>query len=188
VPGSEAARTRDQEQGDRAQTIERGLNESNMMLQTIDGVLNDPAFDSATGWRAITQRVPGTDAYGFGQRMAQLQGQVFLEAYQRLRGGGAITNVEGEKAEQALARLNSAQRPEDLRAALTELREVVEAGQRRLQQRAGGGSSPAPSRGGVSPQAILQMSRADLAQIDVESLDAAGMDAFEARLMQLRGQ
>ena len=37
--------------------------------------------------------------------MEQIRGKNFLTAYQQLKGGGAITEIEGTKAEAAQARL-----------------------------------------------------------------------------------
>lgn len=98
------------------------------MLGMIDALANDPYLDSMLGpvnsrkWNLTgdSERVQG--------RMNQIGGQTFLQAYNMLRGGGVITDIEGEKATEALARLNTAQNPEDYRAALTELRSIVQNG------------------------------------------------------------
>jgi hypothetical protein len=103
------------------------------MIDSIEGILNDPALDFATGWRAWTQNIPGTDARRFGARARQLEGQAFLQAFESLKGGGQITEVEGLKATQAIGRLDTAQKPEDYRAALTELRDILKAAQGRPQ-------------------------------------------------------
>lgn len=95
------------------------------MISSIDGILSDPALDFATGWLAWTQNVPGTDARRFGARARQLNGQAFLQAFESLKGAGGITESEGAKATEAIGRLDTAQRPEDYRAALTELRDIL---------------------------------------------------------------
>ena len=69
--------------------------------------------------------------------MDQLQGTAFLEAYNMLRGGGQITEVEGKKAEAAMARLRTAQSEADYRAALMDFRNAVETGISKLEARAG---------------------------------------------------
>jgi hypothetical protein len=101
------------------------------MIDTIDSVLNDPALPTATGAMALTQYLPGTPMYRFGTKAAQLKGQAFLQAYQGLKGSGAITEQEGAKATDAIARLDTAQSPEDYKAALTELRDILVAAQKR---------------------------------------------------------
>jgi len=95
------------------------------MLNTIDGILGDPALDSATGIFSFLQMVPGTEQRRVGARIRQLDGQAFLQAFESLKGGGQITEIEGTKATQAIGRLDSAQRPEDYRAALAELRDLL---------------------------------------------------------------
>lgn len=96
------------------------------MISSIDGVLNDPALDFATGFLSWTQNIPGTAAKRFGTRVEQLNGQAFLQAYESLKGGGPITDIEGQKATQAGARLDSAQSPEDYRAALNEAKKLLQ--------------------------------------------------------------
>jgi len=95
------------------------------MVSTIDGILSDPALDKSTGALAWTQAIPGTDQRRFGTRVKQLDGQAFLQAFESLKGGGQITEIEGDKATQAIGRLDSAQSPEDYRQALTDLRDVL---------------------------------------------------------------
>ena len=101
------------------------------MINTIDGILGDPALDSATGIFSFLQSVPGTEQRRVGARIKQLDGQAFLQAFESLKGGGQITEIEGTKATQAIGRLDSAQRPEDYRAALTELRDLLNVAQGR---------------------------------------------------------
>jgi len=107
------------------------------MVATTEGVLNDPALDDSTGWLSFLQSVPGTDQYRVGQRALQLQGQSFLQAFESLKGGGQITEVEGAKATQAIGRLSTAQKPDDYRAALNELKAIIQASKTRAMQSAG---------------------------------------------------
>ena len=61
---------------------------------------------------------PGSAATDFKSRFDQLKGAAFLQAYDTLRGGGAITEIEGTKAENAKTRMNLAQsEPEFIAAA-----------------------------------------------------------------------
>lgn len=112
------------------------IENAGLMLNTIEGILSDPALDNATGVLSLSQMVPGTPMYRFGTRVQQLQGQVFLRAYESLKGSGQITEVEGRKAEQALSRIQSGLSPRDFREAAEELREVVEAAYERALQTA----------------------------------------------------
>jgi flagellar protein FlgJ len=71
-------------------------------------------------------------------RIDQLRGSAFLEAYNGLRGGGQITEVEGKKAEDALARLDTAQTDGAAKQALKDFRDAVEQGYAKLAAKAGG--------------------------------------------------
>lgn len=109
------------------------------MIGSIDGILNDPALDFATGWLEWTQKIPGTGAKRFGARVKQLSGQAFLQAFESLKGGGHITEIEGQKATEAIGRLDTAQDPEDYRDALTELKGILQKG---IERKTGGGAQP----------------------------------------------
>lgn len=129
---------------ERIEALPGVLSKADDMMTTIDGILNDPALDVSTGWLSWMQLIPGTDQYRFGQRALQLQGQAFLQAFESLKGGGQITEVEGAKATQAIGRLSTAQKPEDYRDALNELRSIVNAAKERAQARGGGNTAPSP--------------------------------------------
>lgn len=125
-------------------------------IKLIDELVADPELKNRTGWKAKLPALPGTAGMGIDARKTQLQGKVFLQAYGELKGAGAITEMEGKKAEQAVARLESAQTYEDYLAALKDLREVVAGGMTRHQQRTqldrpGGGQRPAARTGGGPP-------------------------------------
>lgn len=106
-------------------------------LGLIDELYNDPYLDSMIG--PVQGRLPNVSASAgrVQSRMDQLQGTAFLEAYNMLRGGGQITEVEGKKAESAMARLRTAQSEADYRAALLDFRDAVETGISKLEARAG---------------------------------------------------
>ena len=61
----------------------------------------------------------------------KIKGGVFLAAFESLKGGGQITELEGIKAEQAQARLLETQSPEAFRDALAELRFYADIARRR---------------------------------------------------------
>jgi len=136
-------------------------------LQIIDQIASDPNLPSILG--IVQGNIPaGTPLIGGGQagadlgaKIEQLQGQVFLEAFESLKGGGAITEIEGQKAERAKARLNRAQSPEAYQAALNELRDVIETGMERARSKAevakgnmprGAATDPASIPDGITPQ------------------------------------
>ena len=77
---------------------------------------------------------------------------VFLQAYQALKGGGQITELEGAKAESALNRMDKAQsKPEYIKAA-REYQNALRSGMERAQRQAAGDYSVA-SQGNIHDQA-----------------------------------
>ena len=138
-------------------------NQASYMINTIDQLLNpedglaegvDEIVGGTLGLQGIQSSVfPVTENQRkFQPFIDQLKGQTFLEAYERLKGGGVITEIEGQKAEQAIARLNQAQSEKDFEAALRELRGVIgtgldraKKGEQALAGQTGQGQTTAPS-------------------------------------------
>jgi len=116
-------------------------------LKAIEDVRTHPGRSWGTGALGTIPGIPGTSQRGFIAALDQLKGKTFLEAFNSLRGGGAITEAEGAKATNALARLDRAQNDKDFESALNDLKDVVRAGVSRAQAKAkgGGASAAAPS-------------------------------------------
>jgi hypothetical protein len=113
-------------------------------LETIDSLRNHPGRVLATGASRIGQgqRIIGTDAYDFEVQLKQAKGQVFLTAYQALKGSGNITEVEGQKAEQAIARMDASQSEGAFLDALDDLELVIRRGVETARKRAGAAEMP----------------------------------------------
>lgn len=96
--------------------------------QTITGMLEHPGLDTAVGLSGqLDPRnyVWGSEAQGALSYIKQVQGQAFLQAFESLKGAGQITQVEGEKATQAIGRLERAQSEKDFKAAAKELQGIL---------------------------------------------------------------
>lgn len=126
-----------QAEAERLTDANKEIANSEMMLTNIDNLLNDPALGQALGIEGFL-REPfvklklDTETGRVKGRLDQIKGAVFLQAFESLKGGGQITELEGIKAEQARARLSTAVSEEDFREALQELRFYTEQGIRRL--------------------------------------------------------
>lgn len=82
--------------------------QAEQVLTTLNDALSHPGFSDVIGVPNIITGIwspPSTDARNFKSKYDQLMGQQFLAAFQSLKGGGSITEVEGAKAEQAIAAL-----------------------------------------------------------------------------------
>jgi hypothetical protein len=127
----------------------------------IDAILNDPALPRVVGPvqggggnniddLGVMQRAYyGKDGLALIERIGQLQSKTWLDARALLKGGGAITDYESRKAENAMSRLSRAKGEEEFKAALVELKDAITTGLAKLQAAqpaAGGqGSQPAPA-------------------------------------------
>ena len=106
----------------------------------IDEMLVHPGLEAGTGKSAMWPVFPGTDRMDFERRRAQLAGGVFIQALREMKEGGGvgqITEIEGEKAESAIARMEAAVKKEDFIEALEDYRSVVNAALKRQQEQAG---------------------------------------------------
>ena len=102
----------------------------------IDKLINHPGRKWITGATSVAPIVPGTPQADADALAKKIQGQTFLQAYQSLKGGGAITEVEGQKAEQAIAALSRAQTDEAYVAALKDLKGVLDRGLEKARKQA----------------------------------------------------
>jgi hypothetical protein len=130
-------------------------------LKNIDAAISHPSREMATGASSFMGMIPATGARDYASRIEQLGGTQFLEAYKDLKGGGAISQEEGKKAEKAVARIQDRSlREEDHLQALKEYRDIVEAGAKRALQKMGGrvpeGYEAIPQMGGTKPAATQQ--------------------------------
>jgi len=150
------------------------------MIASIDGILKDPALDTATGALSLLQALPGTPMYRFGQRTKQLEGQAFLQAFESLKGAGQITEIEGTKATQAIGRLSTWQSPEDYRNALGELRSILVLGSQRPQ-----GWASSQGEGETGGGEILGMTLDQLMRFDVSNATSEQMDDWERRFKEV---
>jgi hypothetical protein len=91
----------------------------------VDAVADDKNLDNMLGYKGYLPNV-STGARTLQSKINQLNNSAFLMAFERLKGGGAITEIEGRKATEAMTRLQEmVQKGEDYREALKSFREEV---------------------------------------------------------------
>lgn len=105
------------------------------------------------GIPGLAQLTPGTDAANFKTLYDQVMGASFSEAFETLKGGGAITEKEGTKATAARNRMSLAQSEDEFVKAALEYRDIVAKGVERAQAKAARATTrmvpAAPAAGGV---------------------------------------
>lgn len=148
LKGAEIQKAEGEAQGKARAELPGGLIDAEQTTKKINELLAAPGLDSIVG--SFDQFRPSWSLGAEGKdalaRYNQLKGTAFLSAFGMLRGGGAITEIEGVKAENAMARMDRAQSEGDFRKALSDFRDAVETGVRKLRARAGDtGSTPSVS-------------------------------------------
>ena len=122
-------------QAEQQRALDAQRSSVNAQLGVIDKALSHPGRETVTGMSGVIDPrnyMRGTDAKDFQVVNDQLQGAAFLQAFESLKGGGQITEVEGKKATDAMARLNTAQSDKEYKAALQELRGIMSSAKARL--------------------------------------------------------
>lgn len=152
VQGTTTAATKAAQQ---RSNLDADIDAAQRNLDLIKDIIEDKSLGEVTGmvWGRLPARTQSQ--YNLMAKMDQLGGTAFLQAFQNLKGGGQITEREGEKAQAAIARL---QRTQDLGAykqALKEFSEIIAAGIERTkalkgQFRPEDGSSPPSGSGTVT--------------------------------------
>ena len=122
------------------------------------GTRPHPGFSSYVGATLTPgmRFVEGSDTASFDVRQKQIEGRAFLEAFNSLKGGGSITEKEGEKGTAAIMRMNKASSEREYVAAARELQDILAKGVERARAKAGGAAAvpsaaptAAPAAGGV---------------------------------------
>jgi len=115
------------------------LNLLDTMVGSEDGkVKPHKGFDNYIGtWTGEYQaKIPGSQAADFKTYHDQVKGTAFLEAFESLKGGGQITQIEGDKATAAITRMDRAQSREEYTKAARELQGIIRQGLKRARDKA----------------------------------------------------
>jgi hypothetical protein len=137
----------------RTTQLPKVIDTANMTLSGIDSLIGKrdatgnllkgekphPGFQNVVGATFLPglRFVPGTDAADFQSRFDQIKGGAFLQAFETLKGGGQITNVEGEKGTLALNRMQLAQSEKEFITAAREFQGIIKAGVERAKKLTG---------------------------------------------------
>ena len=126
------------EELDRQKTEKTEIAGKAALIARIDALMNDPNLEDALGFEGIVRGFASTvgldpNVARVNEMIKQVRGDVFLQAFEKLKGGGQITELEGQKAEQAMARLGQMQGYDDYVNSLKELRFYIDIFSRRMQ-------------------------------------------------------
>lgn len=120
--------------------LPRVVDNANNSIQIVDQMLKHPGFKTSVGagLGGVARHIPGSQAAGFHALLDQVKGGAFLEAFNSLKGGGQITEVEGKKATDAITRMQTATKEVDFIKAAREYQDIIRKGVERAQIKAGG--------------------------------------------------
>ncbi len=147
-------------QGAAAFDLPRVEQNANTTLSVLERMKTHPGREGSTGFIQGLLPARTSDQVDFQSLVDQTKGQSFLQAFQMLKGAGAITDIEGAKATDAISRLgNQRLSDQDYLGAIDDLETVIKTGLARAQQQAGGqqGYTPgAPAAVTPGDQRVIQ--------------------------------
>ncbi len=155
------------------------LNSAGTMVRNIDAVLADKGLDQVVGVYAghslsptLRQSSANTEA-----RLKQIQGNQFMQAYQALKGGGAISDAEGAKGGASIARLNETRvDSKEYKAALREAKSDIQDLMYLAVAKSKGDGGPEAIRINALREARLAVSKGAPQDKVAERLRASGID------------
>lgn len=147
VAQKEAAKKMGQVYGDRRAKAQIDLpvirKEAGLRAKQVRELSDHPGMSASVGLKnplkgnfGFLGTLPGTDSADFMSRYDQIKGQQFLEAFEKLKGGGQITEIEGTKATAAISRMSTAQSEAEFKKAAAEFIGTVEGAIARVEREA----------------------------------------------------
>lgn len=170
ISGAEAQKVAGKYTQEQINAAPQNYENSKNQLSVVNKLLDHKGFDSLFG--AIQGRLPSVrqDTLDAESILNQIKGTAFLAAFSSLKGGGQISNVEGMKAEQAIARLQTTQSEKAAREALNELASILRSGMAKAQamapEKIGATQTPVQSeqQPAAKPQITPEQAAAELAR------------------------
>lgn len=150
-------------------------------IQLIDNILASPGFEAAVG--PISSQLPTVSGStkDVETMIDQVKGIAFLDSIQEMRGLGALSNMEGEFATKAAARMQTAQSEQGFRDAAEDFKAIMRQGLARMQAKAGVPQqmpSPAiPNRADPLAAARDAIARGAPREAVIQRLQQNGIDA-----------
>ena len=143
-----------------ARELPKVIDTANQAIKNIDDMIGDlgrevpkgqvpknphPGFKDLIGrtWKPGARFIPGTNAADLDARLDQVKGGAFLQAFEALKGGGQITQIEGEKATAAISRMSRSQSENEFVTAAREYQKIMRDAVDRARMKSGGASGGA---------------------------------------------
>lgn len=147
----ESAKFGAQKQGQAQIDLPQVVQQGEQTIKLVDDLLKHPGFNISVGAKspigAAASFIPGTDAASFDVASKQMLGKQFLEAFNSLKGAGQITEIEGQKATEAMSRMKTSNSQEEYIKSAHEFQDTIRMGINRAKQKAGVSSGQADGWG-----------------------------------------
>ena len=143
------------------QNLPTVIDNAEYLKTQLDTLVNHPGKKYAVGGTSVLPILPGTDAADFKARLEQVNGEQFLQAYNTLKGGGQITEIEGQKATDAIARMQRSQTEGEFDKSAKEFKDIVDKATKRARAAAGSNinedvQTPAEKAASLLPEEKIQ--------------------------------
>jgi hypothetical protein len=136
------------------------VDEAQSHIRMVEELRNHPGRKGNVWWHGKGSSflpdasIPGnTDAGDALNRLKEIKGGAFLEAFKALKGGGQITEIEGKKATEAKNRMDRATSEKEFNQATDDYIGAIKRGLEKLQREAG----VAPNTAGLAPTSDWQV-------------------------------
>jgi hypothetical protein len=151
LAGAESQKAEGKAVGEALGDLPGATKQAEITSMKIDRLASDPNLDSAVGYTsALPDMVVPNGVIAVRGKINELMGGAFLEARQMLKGGGQITDYEGQRAERAYTRMETAIKASDpkvFKEALSDFKQAIADGLAKLSATA---RQPVPGASGAT--------------------------------------
>jgi len=154
--------TQREQQGKAENVRDQAIASAESVQQTIEKIKNHPGRENGLGMALDPRKmIPGTDVYNFREQIDQLKSGTFLNNVQSMRGLGALSNAEGNKITDAIAKINPNMSKKEFDYNLNLINETLEKAKIRATKLASsyGNNNPAPQNSAPHPSAHILNNR-----------------------------
>jgi hypothetical protein len=106
-------------------SISEARNSAEQTLADINMLLAHPGLAGNLGKTGILPNIPGSEASNAKALLDKIKGGTFLSAVQKMKGSGSVSNIEGDKAQAAIAALSTNQSEDEFRKNLIEYANTI---------------------------------------------------------------
>lgn len=150
---------------DAKRTQEEGVEATNQFIAGMKALKDHEGFSGLFGVGWGNSRVPGTKAYDARVLLEQMDAKGFMKSIQSMKGMGALSNAEGEKASIAFNGIKDGMSEKAAKKRIDEVIRILEGAQKRA---ASIGASQSNSREEMTVEQLIEWSRAQKKSNPVE--------------------